>query len=71
MTKLYKAVDREDLELGNKCWLVNERGVAVSLWTKTDDKETESNKYCEKLFLYDNISRFEKNAIDPILIAEW
>ena len=69
MAKLYKAVDERDGTLS--CFLVNERGVAISEWTKTDDIEIVSNKKFEDVFHYDHISQFEKHAIDPVLIAEW
>lgn len=71
MTKLYKAVDRTDPLSGDKCWLVNDKGVAISLWWASDEEEIENNKYGEKTFSYDNISRFANDVIDPVLIAEW
>lgn len=71
MSKLYKAVDKEDPISGNKCWLVNEKGVAVSYWGDDDGEEIEANKRAENSFLYSDISRFEKDALSPLLIAEW
>lgn len=71
MTKLYKAVDKKAIQCGNKCWLVNELGVAVSFWHDCDDKEIMQNRQSEHLFYYDDISRFEINAINPVLMAEW
>lgn len=71
MTKLYRAIDRRHPSSGDKCWLVNDRGVAISHWWGSDEQEIADNRDCEGLFTYDNISRFTENAINPILIAEW
>lgn len=71
MTKLYKAVDRTDPLSGDNCWLVNDKGVAVSYWFASNEEEIENNKFGEEMFAYDNISRFHSDAIDPVLIAEW
>lgn len=71
MTKLYRAVDKQDIESGDKCWLVNDRGVAVSQWHHPDDEELKANMTAEDIFLYSSIARFKNDAIDPVLIAEW
>lgn len=71
MAKLYKAVDKMDVGDGYKCWLVNEKGVAVSSWLRDDEKEVNVNKSAENLFGYEPIERFKENAINPVLIAEW
>ena len=70
MSKLYKAVDRNDPECGLKCWLVNDDGVAISTHCGDDEKEITLCYECENLFLYDSIERFN-DAIDPFLLAEW
>lgn len=71
MSKLYKAVDKRDIGSGNKCWLVNDRGVAVSYWRQSDEDEVRTNKLSENNLIYCCISRFESYAINPVLIAEW
>ena len=71
MSKLYKAVDKQDIESGYKCWLVNDRGVAVSYWHRPDDEEVNANMIAEGSFLYSSLDRFKRCAINPVLIAEW
>lgn len=70
MSKLYKAVDRDNHKHGLKCWLVNDRGVAVSTHRGDDEKEITVCQDLENVFFYDSIERFS-DAIDPVLIAEW
>lgn len=71
MAKLYKAVDKMDAEAGYKCWLLNEKGLAVSYWRRPDEEEVKVNMIAEGCFLYSSIARFKNDAINPILIAEW
>lgn len=71
MSKLYKAVDKQDIESGDKCWLVNDRGVAVSYWHRPDEEEVKVNMTAEGSFLYLSLARFKNDAINPVLIAEW
>lgn len=68
MSKLYKAVDKQDGTMS--CFLVNDRGVAVSDHCGNDMKEVASCKRCEDIFSYSTLGRFN-DAIDPVLIAEW
>lgn len=70
MSKLYKAVDRDNPKNGLKCWLVNDRGVAVSTHHGDDMEQINACKHCEDMFIYSSLERFG-NAIDPVLIAEW
>ena len=70
MTKLYKAVDKMDGRAGYKCWLLNDKGVAVSSYQRGDAGESDINKKAESFFSYEHISRFG-DAINPVLIAEW
>lgn len=70
MSELYKAVDRNDPECGLKCWLVNDKGVAIGTHGDDDEKEITVCQNCENLFFYDPIERFN-DAIDPVLLAEW
>lgn len=70
MAKLYKAVDKTDTAAGNKCWLVNVNGVAISTYQRGDAGESDINKKAESFFSYEHISRFG-DAINPVLIAEW
>lgn len=67
-SKLYKAVDKKDGELS--AWIVNNRGVAVKLWTRSDNWQINSSMNNELLYLYYDIERFN-DAVDPVLIAEW
>lgn len=71
MSKLYKAVDKRDIESGDKCWLVNDRGVAVSYWYWPDEEEVKANMASEGSFTYNDVEEFKERAIDPVLIAEW
>lgn len=48
MSKLYKAVDKQDGTMS--CFLVNDRGVAVSDHCGNDMKEVASCKRCEDIF---------------------
>ena len=70
MAKLYKAVGRLNPKNGLMCWLVSEKGVAVSFYVGGDEREIKENIICENKFLYSAKRRFG-DAIDPILIAEW
>lgn len=69
MTKLYKAVDKLDNTFS--VFMVNEKGVAVSNHTGSDEDEIEMNKGIESYASYSPISRFHSDAINPVLIAEW
>lgn len=71
MARLYKAVDKSDYRRESKCWLVNEKGVAVSFWLRDDEKEVKVNKSAENFFEYRPIEYFKENAINPVLMAEW
>ncbi|QXV72126.1 hypothetical protein Geezett_054 [Klebsiella phage Geezett] len=71
MSKLYKALDKQDIESGDKCWLVNDRGVAVSYWHHPDEEEVKVNMIAEGSFLYSSLARFKNDAIDPVLVSEW
>lgn len=68
MSKLYKAVDKQDGTMS--CFLVNDRGVAVSTHYGSDMEEIDDCKHCEDIFCYSSLERFS-DAIDPVLIAEW
>lgn len=68
MTKLYKAVDKQDGTLS--CFLMNDEGVAVSTHCGNDMEEIAICKRCEDIFFYSSLERFNE-AIDPVLIAEW
>ena len=70
MSELYKAVDRNDPEYGLKCWLVNDKGVAISIHYGDDMRKINDCKQCEDVFIYSSLERFS-DAIDPVLIAEW
>nr|DAI72814.1 MAG TPA: hypothetical protein [Caudoviricetes sp.] len=69
MTKLYKAVDKLDGMMS--CFLVNNQGVAISDYCRSDDSEIKMHKECENGFIYRSIEEFKERAIDPVLIAEW
>ena len=56
MAKLYKAVDKTDTAAGNKCWLVNVNGVAISTYQRGDAGESDINKKAESFF-YMNTSQ--------------
>lgn len=71
MAKLYKAVDKMDAEAGYKCWLLNDKGLAVSYWHRPDEEEVKANMIAEGSFLYSSTARFKNDAINPVLIAEW
>ena len=71
MAKLYKAVDKKDSGAGYKCWLLNDKGLAVSYWHRPDDEEVKANMIAEGSFLYSSTARFKNDAINPVLIAEW
>lgn len=71
MTKLYKAVDKMDAGAGYKCWLLNDKGLAVSYWYLSDEEEVKANMISESGFMYISTARFKNDAINPILIAEW
>nr|UVM95898.1 MAG: hypothetical protein [Bacteriophage sp.] len=71
MAKLYKAVDKMDAEAGYKCWLLNDKGLAVSYWHRPDEEEVKANMTAEGSFLYSSTARFKNDAINPVLIAEW
>ena len=49
MSKLYKAVDKQDGKMS--CFLVNDKGVAVSTHYGSDMEEIDDCKYCEDIFL--------------------
>lgn len=68
MSKLYKAVDKQDGKMS--CFLVNDKGVAVSTHYGSDMEEIDDCKHCEDIFGYSSLERFN-DAIDPVLIAEW
>lgn len=68
MSKLYKAVDKQDGTMS--CFLVNDKGVAVSTHYGSDMEEIDDCKYYENIFVYSSLGRFN-DAIDPVLIAEW
>lgn len=68
MSKLYKAVDKQDGTMS--CFLMNDKGVAVSDHCGNNMEEIDSCKYCENMFAYSSLERFS-DAIDPVLIAEW
>lgn len=68
MSKLYKAVDKQDGTMS--CFLVNDQGVAVSTHCGNDMEEIAICKRCEDIFMYMSLERFS-NAINPVLIAEW
>lgn len=70
MSKLYKALDTVDPDYGMKCWLVNDKGVAISTHGGDDENEITLCQGCENLFAYEPIERFN-DAIDPVLLAEW
>ena len=71
MTKLYKAVDKMDAGVGYKCWLLNDKGLAVSYWHRPDEEEVKANMIAEGSFTYSSTARFKNDAINPVLIAEW
>lgn len=52
------------------CFLVNDKGVAVSIHNGNDMREIDDCKRCEDMFIYSSLERFN-DAIDPVLIAEW
>lgn len=68
MSKLYKAVDKQDGKMS--CFLVNDKGVAVSTYNDNDMREIDDCKRCEDIFIYLSLERFN-DAINPVLIAEW
>lgn len=70
MSKLYKAVDRNYPKNGLKCWLVNDKGVAISTHHGNDIRAINNCKRCEDILIYSSLERFS-DAIDPVLIAEW
>lgn len=70
MTELYRAVDGNNPKHGLKCWLVNDKGVAVSTHRGDDMREINDCKHCEDMFIYSSLERFS-DAINPVLIAEW
>lgn len=69
MSELYKAVDKQDGKMS--CFLVNDRGVAISSNCRNDNLEIRMNKECENDFIYNDVEEFEERAINPVLIAEW
>lgn len=70
MTKLYKAIDKLDNSVS--CFLVFEKGVIITSWTRSDDEEIEANKGLESFEnLGLSLDSFERRAIDLVLIAEW
>lgn len=71
MAKLYKAVDKMDVGAGYKCWLLNDKGLAVSYWHRSDKEEVKANMISEDSFMYSSTARFKNDAINPVLIAEW
>lgn len=68
MSKLYKAVDKQDGTMS--CFLMNDEGVAVSTHCGDDMREIDDCKHCEEMFIYSSLERFN-DAINPVLIAEW
>lgn len=69
MSKLYKAVDKQDGTMS--CFLINDKGVAVTIHYGSDMEEIDHCKYCEDIFFYySSLERFS-DAINPVLIAEW
>lgn len=67
--KLYKAVDKLD---GGLCmFLVYGCGkVAVMEWYMTDSEMVHAVKGTARYYMTEPVERF-KDAIDPVLIAEW
>lgn len=67
--KLYKAVDKLDGAV--TAFLVYDNGeVAASSWMFSESGEVEAAKNYASQYLRDSAERF-KDAIDPVLIAEW
>ena len=68
--KLYKAVDELDGE--PSMFLVYDNGeVAVSAWGPySDGEKARCARRLQGMYLRDSSERF-KDAIDPVLIAEW
>jgi hypothetical protein len=71
MPKLYKAVDGRCSRETVKAWLVNDSAEVAIIKLKWSEEETVYRmKKVSSVLIYDEPSRF-KDAIDPILIAEW
>ena len=70
MSKLYKALDTVNPDYGMKCWLVNDKGVAISTHHGNDIRAINNCKRCEDILIYTGLERFS-DAINPVLIAEW
>lgn len=68
MAKLYKAVDKLDGVMS--CFFINHNGVVITPSDGIDSADIDDHKNWE-IFYYDDISEFEKRAINPVLIAEW
>jgi hypothetical protein len=67
--KLYRAIDKSD-NIDSSFIVRPDNRVAVSPWTFSAEKEIElAKRYADK-YATDSAERF-KEAINPVLIAEW